>query len=70
MWEPLVNQSQTSRLILTLEINSFRPLRYAVPASAIIVKNFENQLREIFLILLDLKFTRVWTFYYQKTAPA
>ena len=28
MWEPLINQSQLSIQILTLEIHSFKPLRY------------------------------------------
>ena len=55
--------------ILVLEINSFKPLRYTCECNNS-YELWKSIKLGIFLILYYHKFTGVWTFYYEKKAPA
>ena len=55
--------------ILMFEIRSFKPLRYTCWCDNW-YKPWKSTKLGIFLILLDLKFTRIWTFNYLKKAPS
>ena len=69
MWGPLINQSQLSIHILTLQSRSFKPLLYICQCNNW-YKIWKSTKQGILLFYYDLKCTCLWTFYCVKNVPA